>query len=617
MIGTMMSTGFSSRARLVLGGAAVLLATAAAQVPPAPIRIDQAGFETYGPKTAVLPSASSTPVVWTLTDATGKIVASGKTIPVGPDAASGERVHRIDFGSLHAPGTGYRLHFGTSVSHPFAITARPFAPVATAAMAFFYQQRSGVPILPAFVERPDLARAAGHAPDIATCFAGTDPKGVKWPGCAYKLDATGGWYDAGDQGKYVVNGGVSTWTLLDLHERLAAFGDARAFADGRLALPERANGVDDLLDEARVEVAFLLAMQIPDGTKLAVAPDAGVAGKPITRFETIDAGGLVHTKIADEHWTGLPTAPADDHERRFLYPPSTAATLNMVGVAAQCARIWRTIDPVFAAKCLTAARRGWAAALRHPALLTSSDFTGSGGYGDPDVSDEFSFAAAQLYATTGEKPFLDRLRTDHIFTDPGDGISWGSLKLAGALTLATVPSALPTADRTPLRSRIIALADGFVAEGKQSGYGIPFGGTIYPWGSNSAILNRAIVLGVAWQIDRKPAYRDAVVASLDYVLGRNPLDRSYVTGIGTRPMQHPHHRFWAAAADKRYPAPPTGVLSGGPNSAAANEAGPMHGCAPQTCWIDDYRAFTVNEVAINWNAPLVWTAAFLDATRGR
>jgi endoglucanase len=43
----------------------------------------------------------------------------------------------------------------------------------------------------------------------------------------------------------------------------------------------------------------------------------------------------------------------------------------------------------------------------------------------------------------------------------------------------------------------------------------------------------------------------------------------------------------------------------------------MKGCAPQTCWIDDYRAFTVNEVAINWNAPLVWTAAFLDATRRR
>ncbi|PTQ59120.1 cellulose 1,4-beta-cellobiosidase [Sphingomonas aurantiaca] len=602
----------------LLGMAAVALTTSATQAPPAPIRIDQVGFETRGPKIAVLPSMQASPLAWTLTDARGAVVASGRTIPAGPDSASGESVHRIDFGAFRMPGTGYHLHVGATASHAFAIADRPFAPLATAAMAFFYQQRSGVPILPAFLEREDLARPAGHAPDIATCFAGRDQKGVQWPGCPYRIDATGGWYDAGDHGKYVVNGGVSTWTLLDLHERLAALGDANAFADGRLALPEHANHVDDLLDEARIEVAFLLSMQIPEGTRLAVAPDAGVAGKAITRFETIDASGLVHTKIADEHWTTIPTAPADDRQTRFLYPPSTAATLNMAGVAAQCARIWRTIDPAFATRCLTAAHRGWAAALRYPALLTSSDFTGSGGYGDPDVRDEFTFAAAQLYATTREPSFLDRLRDDRLFTDPGTEISWGSLRLAGALTLATLPGGmLPADDRAMLRTRIAALADGFVAEGKRSGYGIPFAGTNYPWGSSSSILNRAIVLGVAWQIDRKPAYRDAVVASVDYIVGRNPLDRSYVTGIGTRPMQYPHHRFWAAAADPRYPAPPTGVLSGGPNSAAARELGPMKGCAPQTCWIDDYRAFTVNEVAINWNAPLVWTAAFLDATRAR
>ncbi len=602
---------------MLLGAAAVLLTTAATQPPSAPIRIDQAGFETSGPKIAVLPSSQAKPLAWTLTDASGKTVASGQTIRIGPDAASGESVHRIKFATFRTPGTGYRLHVGANASHPFAIADRPFAPVASAAMAFFYQQRSGVAVVPAFVERRDLARPAGHAPDIATCFAGRDQKGVKWPGCSYKLDATGGWYDAGDQGKYVVNGGVSTWTLLDLHERLAAFGDANAFADGRLALPERANGKDDLLDEARVEVAFLLAMQIPDGTTLAIARDAGVAGKAITRFETIDAGGLVHTKIADENWTGIPTAPADDHQTRFLYPPSTAATLNMVGVAAQCARIWRTIEPAFATRCLTAARRGWAAALHHPNLLTSSDFTGSGGYGDPDVRDEFTFAATQLYVTTGEPAFLDRVRRDDLLTDPGTSIDWGSLRLPAALTLATVPSRLPAADRAKLQTRITALADGFVEDGKRSGYGIPFAGTNYPWGSNSAVLNRAIILGVAWQIDRKPAYRDAVVASLDYILGRNPLDRSYVTGFGTRPMQHPHHRFWAAAADQRYPAPPSGVLSGGPNSDEARNPGPMQGCAPQTCWIDDYRAFTVNEVTINWNAPLIWTAAFLDATRAR
>ena len=35
-------------------------------------------------------------------------------------------------------------------------------------------------------------------------------------------------------------------------------------------------------------------------------------------------------------------------------------------------------------------------------------------------------------------------------------------------------------------------------------------------------------------------------------------------------------------------------------------------CAAQTCWADDINAYALNEVAINWNAPLVWVAAFID-----
>ena len=103
-------------------------------------------------------------------------------------------------------------------------------------------------------------------------------------------------------------------------------------------------------------------------------------------------------------------------------------------------------------------------------------------------------------------------------------------------------------------------------------------------------------------------------------LGRNPLDRSYVSGIGARPMRFPHHRFWGAGIDARFPAPPPGALSGGPNSSAMTDpvARTMVGkCRPQTCWRDDARAYSQNEVAINWNAALIWVAAFLDETRGR
>jgi endoglucanase len=101
---------------------------------------------------------------------------------------------------------------------------------------------------------------------------------------------------------------------------------------------------------------------------------------------------------------------------------------------------------------------------------------------------------------------------------------------------------------------------------------------------------------------------------LDYLLGRNPMGVSYISGHGALSMQAPHHRFWAASLDPAFPPPPPGAVSGGPNSSAPADpvAQEIAGrCAPQRCWKDDARAFSLNEVAINWNAPLVWAAAYL------
>jgi endoglucanase len=112
---------------------------------------------------------------------------------------------------------------------------------------------------------------------------------------------------------------------------------------------------------------------------------------------------------------------------------------------------------------------------------------------------------------------------------------------------------------------------------------------------------------------------------MDFILGRNPLDVSFVSGYGARPMRNPHHRFWAHSMDPSYPPPPPGVISGGPNENTSQDdvAKTLQGkCAPQTCWADDIRAHSLNEVAINWNAPLVWVSAWLadsskDARRER
>jgi endoglucanase len=576
---------------------------------PVAVHVNQLGYTPNGPKRAVIATASRAPLRWRLLDGRGQVTAEGDTAVVGEDAASGDRVHLVDFATARLPGE-YRLTVGAAGTRPFPIRADVYRPLARAALNFFYQQRAGTPIEAAYAGGPRWARAAGHRPEVARCFSGADQRGTEWPGCPYTLDVTGGWYDAGDHGKYVVNGGIALWTLLNLHEV------ARPFPDGGAILPEAGNGVPDLLDEARWEAEFLLRMQVPEAVRLPLPASAQIEGARLSLTE-VDAGGMAHHKIADRNWTALPTVPAEDREERLLYPPSTAATLNLAAVGAQCARVWRTIDPAFSARCLRAAERAWAAALRNPSVHAAQDFTGSGGYGDRKLDDEFHWAAAELYATTGAPAYLDRLRRSPLFAATVAGEpSWPEVAALGTITLATAPG-VPVEVARAQRALLVAAADRFLAERDRSGYRIPYATSRYPWGSNSNILNRAMILGLAHRVTGDDRYRTAVVDAADYVLGRNPLGQSYVSGFGWNPLRNPHHRFWAPSLDPRLPGPPPGVLSGGPNNTAWADdvARGMKGrCAPQRCWRDDINGFAMNEVAINWNAPLVWVSAYLDST---
>ncbi|GAA0454121.1 MULTISPECIES: glycoside hydrolase family 9 protein [Sphingomonas] len=594
----------------VLPAIAALTIGAAGDASPA-IRLNQIGFLPDTVKRAVVASDSTVPLRWRVLDEHGKTVAEGQTTVVGADRASGDNVHLVRFDQVTKPGT-YRIRISDQTSRAFAVRTGLYAPLASAALNFFYQNRAGIPIEARYAGGAQWARPAGHPREIATCFRGTDERGTVWSGCSYTLDVTGGWYDAGDQGKYVVNGGISLWTLQNLYERQAASGRF-TFADGRARLPEAGNRINDLLDEARWEMRFLLAMQIPDGVRAEVPVGPLPSTGPLT-LRTIDAGGMAHQKVADRNWTPLPTPPHNDKEDRLLYPPTTGATLNLAAVAAQCARIWRRVDPTFSATCLAAAKRAYRAALRNPEVYATNSFTGSGGYGDNDLSDELYWATAELWATTGEAVYGDALAAMPAQSASVGEPNWGNVGALGTITLATAPG-IPQADAARARAALVAAADGFLAETERSGYRIPYATLDYPWGSNSSILNRAMILGVAHGLTGEARYRVGVVDAMDYMLGRNPLDQSYVSGFGARPLLNPHHRFWAHQLDPSLPGPPPGVVSGGPNSTSMSDpiALTMKGkCAPQRCWKDDISAYALNEVAINWNAPLLWVAAYLD-----
>ncbi|MFD1949964.1 glycoside hydrolase family 9 protein [Sphingomonas arantia] len=574
----------------------------------ATINLNQLGFRPGDPKQAIVAAPTPAPLDWQIVDTAGTVVLRGKTTAGTDDPVSGDRVHVATFDTLTRPGT-YRLRAAGVESGMFQVAPTLYAPLARNALAVFYHQHAGTPIEARYVGAR-WARPAGHAPEIAACFAGKDEAGTVWPGCPTKRDVTGGWYDAGDHGKYVVNAGISAWTLQNLYETGFA---RRLFADGQMRMPEAGNGRDDLLDEARWEVEWMLKMQVPPATRMALPVGPQPKSTPLTLTQ-VDAGGMAFHKVADAQWTTIPTAPANDRQPRLLYPPSTGATLNLAAVAAQAARLWRTTDPAFAARCLAAARQAWTAAVRNPDIRAATAFTGSGGYGDDNLTDERAWAAAELFASTGEAPYRAVL-PDGPATVPG----WADVATLGTITLA-VADGVPTKIRENARARIVTAADGYLAEVPRSGYRIPYAAKTYDWGSNSNILNRAMLLGLAARFTGSARYRAGAVDAADYVLGRNPLGQSFVSGTGWKPLLNPHHRFWAHQVGAALPPPPPGVLSGGPNNTAMADpvAVKLKGrCAPQRCWADDINAYALNEMAINWNAPLVWVAAYLDAGEGR
>jgi len=564
------------------------------------VRVNQVGYLPGFTKVATIATASADPLEWQLVDAKERVRASGKTRPFGEDRSSGERVQQIDFSSFSAVGKGYRIRVGKDESAPFAIGPDVYRRLKYDALSFFYLQRSGIEIKMPYAGSPAYERPAGHPGDKSVPCA---PEAK----CSYSLDVSGGWYDAGDQGKYVVNGGISVWLLQNEYEMLERFGgNARDFGDGKMKIPESKNGRPDLLDEARWGLDLLLKMQVP-------------AGQPMA--------GMAHHKMHDIQWSDLPTMPHQDPMKRYLRPVSTAATLNLAAVAAQGARLWKKLDPAFAARCLNAAETAFAAAQKNPHVAPEPMVRGGGAYGDGDTDDELYWAAVELYVTTGKPAYKEEILKSKFHAPKGPSVAalagqvgWDHVAPLGKITLASVPNELGEAAIADQRRQLVTAADRFLVTIGKRGYRVPLESeSVYIWGSNSGVLDAGIVLGAAYRFTKEAKYANGVVECMDYILGRNPLAQSYVSGYGTYAMRNPHHRIWAHQKDAKLPEAPPGAVSGGPNSMMQDpyirKVG-KSGCPPQTCYVDNIESYSTNEVAINWNAALAWDVAFLDDVGG-
>ena len=584
------------------------------------ILTNQLGYFSSLKKRATLLSDDSSAVDFSLKNESGDEVFSGKSKPIGYDEDSGDEVHILDFSDFDKPGTYYLEAADGAKSREFSIGGGElYSYMLFDALNYFYQNRSGIPIESKYITSGDsssLARDAGHPSDNATI-----EQTWGYSGSSGTQDVTGGWYDAGDHGKYVVNGGISLWTMQNQYEMALNNGYDDIFADGSMMIPENSNKYPDILDEARYELEWMFKMMVKDG----------------------DYVNMVYHKVHDKKWTALALAPSDDTEERVIKPPTTAATLNMAACAAQASRLWKDLDPQFSKQCLINSQAAYESAKKHPEMYAPIDESvGGGPYGDDDASDEFYWAASELYITTGEQSYLEDMKASKHYlkleTSLNGGEDRGSAGVFNWAHTAALGDMSMALNRDKIDNEmLLKLTDSFKITGEyyrslsdKQGYGQPYEQSTvnydiddkgYCWGSNSFVMNNDIIMAYAYELTKDSKYLNGVVSGMDYILGRNPMDYSYVTGYGTHAAENPHHRWWSYQADNSFPKAPSGVVVGGPNSGMQDPwvkgSGWKPGeIAPAKCYMDNIEAWSVNECTINWNAPLAWLSAYVAQQGG-
>jgi endoglucanase len=541
------------------------------------IRINQLGFLPEASKLALVESATARKFTVVRAD-NGKIVLTGDLQPAATWEPAQRKAAIADLSAVKTSGT-YRVTVeGLPPSDPFPVNANAYSKLGDAALKGFYFMRAST-ALDARHAGP-YARAAGH-PDNQVEVHASAASAARPAGTV--ISAPRGWYDAGDYNKYVVNSGISTWTLLAAHEHFPAF-----FSKRNLGIPESGDAVPDILDEARWNLLWMLEMQDP-------------------------ADGGVYHKLTTLRFDG-PMMPERDVARRFVVQKTTAATLDFAAVMAMASRIHAGYEKQFpgaAARMRSAAESAWRWANENPAVtyLQPADVS-TGAYGDRRLEDEFTWAAAELFLLTGDAEYLREFsQRNSAPVVP----SWSDVSALGWISLARNRERLPADERSRVESQLEAVAAKLSAQSQGSPWKVAMQPADFVWGSNAVVLNQAIVLLQGHWLTGKREYLDAAQSQLDYILGRNPLGVSFVTGHGLRTPMHIHHR--PSEADG-IDAPVPGLLSGGPNPGQqdakdcpqAKYASSLRALS----WLDHECSYASNEIAINWNAPLVYVAAALQ-----
>lgn len=538
------------------------------------IRINQIGYYPHAAKRFVV--ANSDAKNFIVTDTLGCKQFSGELTNNGYWDKSDEEVLLGDFSDFTTEGTYIIILSDGSKSYPFEIKNNLYSEVFPASVKTFYLHRTSYEIKEEYAGK--WARPAGHPDTHCPFHPSLNRKGF--------LNTPGGWYDAGDYGKYIVNGAFSATFMMMLEELYP-----NILGDKKLNIPESGNSISDLLDEIRFELDWMLTMQ--------------------------DTDGGVFTKVTTEFFVGFQMPDKLNDLTRYVIGESTAATLDFASSVAMASRLYRNIDKAYSDKLLEAGLRAWDWAVKHPNMeFRNPKEVNTGEYGDNNFDDEFFQAASELYITTKDNAFFEYITPNlvkEIKFVPTESFALFVRNLAYYSYASNIDN-LPDALEVNPKQAVIALVDTLLAKLNNTPYRISL--EIFDWGSNSDICDIATTLCYAYKFTNDKKYLDAAVETVDYIFGKNATGYSFVTGFGDKQVMHPHHRLSAADGIEE---PLPGFIVGGPNSKKndelklGNDWGVTYtSSAPAKCFVDSDASYASNEVCINWQAALVFVLGFLE-----
>lgn len=528
------------------------------------INLNQVGYKPSDTKTAIFRDSSLDTDFNVVNIDTGETVYSGKIIGAIVTPSADETVGYGDFSKVTQPGTYKITALNSGESYSFTIAEDVYHDIFKDTVKMLYLQRCGTELPSDFAG--DFAHPACHHNQKAYIYGTKDRK-----------DVSGGWHDAGDYGRYVVSGAKAVADLMLTYE---LYEDARV---DDIGIPESGNSVPDILDEARYELDWLLKMQDEK------------------------SGGVYH-KVTNQNFEDT-IMPNDIDASDLIAPISNCATGDFAAVMAMAARVYQDYDKSFSKTCLKAAKKALNYMESHDnkgGFVNPKDVL-TGEYPDTNDRDEYLWACAELFKTTGNKDYNKKINTIDC-SSLSYGLGWQAVDLYAYYAYLTADNQDTTIAKR-FEERLNNYIDTTTKTIDKDGYFSSIEDA-YPWGSNMTIANNGMILLLAQHINTdKTEFTSMAQKQLDYLLGANPTSYCFVTGYGSLSPQSVHHRPSQVKGIAM-----KGMLVGGANSNLEDPYAQnvLANMPAAKCYVDNVQSYSCNEVTVYWNSPLIFLLAGLS-----